>query len=187
MKCAETYALVAVFSILAGGLVCAEESSADGSRQKTPAKAVEERQNESRFSDTSSQPRNQTDGSIEEKADNKSRFVGKSQKQAKNKTTPTGSIEVTIREDGFTIEVEEPVTVKKGGTPPKQGTPSWKAGQNGRSRAEELVLKEQNKAMDRRRAGKKAAESLDRIQEQTQSGLDEAFDNLKRANEAIEN
>ena len=51
---------------------------------------------------------------------------------------------------------------------------------------EDLVKKEQEKALNQRNAGKKAKEGLDRVQRQAQTGLEAAVDNMGRVIKAID-
>ena len=51
---------------------------------------------------------------------------------------------------------------------------------------EDLVKKEQEKALNQRNAGKKAKEGLHRAQKQAQTGLETAVENMDRAIKAID-
>ena len=193
MHIAKSCVFLAVFSVLVGGSVYSDEYS-DGSHQKPPVKSFEERQSGSRFSTVSFGKRRQTDVGTNKHPGNRSRFAGKSQQNTKP-STDAGSTKVIIQGDGVTVAVETPGNQNKDAPPPKQSKSSQKPGQSSRRQTvdkgidkigDKIVTKAIQDAMDQRSAGEEAKDNLDWVRKTEQSGMKSAFDNMKRANAAIE-
>lgn len=193
MRIATSCVFLMVFAVLTGGSAYAGESSGS-SHQNPPAKSFEERQSRSRFSGVSSEDRRQTDGGANKHPGNRSRFAGKSQQSTKP-STDAGSTKVTVQGDGVTVKVETPGNQNKGAAPPKQSKSARKRGQGAMGQAtdkridnivDKIVTKAVQDAMNQRGAGKEAKDNLDWVRKTQQSEMKSAFDNMNRANAAIE-
>ena len=168
MRIANSCVFLMVFAVLTGGPGHAGESSGS-SHQNPPAKSFEERQS-------------------------RSRFAGKSQQSTKP-STDAGSTKVTVQGDGVTVKVETPGNQNKGAAPPKQSKSARKRGQGAMGQAadkgidnivDKIVTKAVQDAMNQRGAGKEAKDNLDWVRKTQQSEMKSAFDNMNRANAAIE-
>ena len=113
-------------------------------------------------------------------------------RRAGNSRTRKNGIELKLRKGELSVDIKAPSEETNNRTRGQmlkehdQKRNGTRRNKNEKAPHEELVRKEQERAMNQRNAGEKATEGLNWAQENGQSGLEKAFDNQRRAVDAIE-
>ena len=186
MKRAKAYAFVAVFSILASGLVCADEQPRESFSSVPPPKA----------GGVTSQGPNDTMGKAESFIDVPPKNLI-DPRPAAGRGGKAGPVEVEVRRGDIEIEItipgdkpkNQPVQQIQKDSEKGNWAEHCKKPENKQAceNMQELVKREQEKALSQRNAGKKAKEGHERVREQAQSALEPVVGNIESVTGMLRN